>query len=136
MDGEHKLLILDDLMDDVINDKTCQRLFSRHSHHSNLTIVFLNQNMYSRGRCSRTIALNTHYLILLRNSRDLRQISTLARQTGMGKQLTEAYFDAVSRPFGYLLLDLHPQNEHDHFRLRTSIFPPDPVLVYLKESEF
>ncbi len=76
-----------------------------------------------------------HYLILLRNSRDVRQISTLAGQTGMGSQLTQAYFDAVSRPFGYVLVDLHPRNEHERFWLRTSIVSPGPTLVYLKDSE-
>ncbi len=39
----------------------------------------------------------------------------------------KAYCDTFSRPFGHLLVDLHPRNQHDQFHMRSCILPPGPT---------
>jgi len=45
----------------------------------------------------------------------------------------EAYRDATSLPYGYLLVDLKPEQD-DWYRLRINIFPGDETqFVYVKK---
>ena len=129
-DGDHHIIVMDDLMDDVTNSKDTQNLFTRGSHHRNLTIIYLNQNMYCQGKSARTINLNTHYMVLMRNPRDVSQVSVLAKQTGLGKTLVEAYKECTDIPYGYLLVNLHPQNSFN-FKLKSHIFPEEDTIVYI-----
>ncbi len=131
-DGTHKLVVLDDLLSSVRDNTFCEHLFTKMSHHKNLSICFISQNLFTQGKCARTISLNSHYIILLRSPRDVRQISTLASQTGLGSVLKEAYRDVMSKPYAYLLVDLCPHNKYDTFRLKTSILPDEDTVVYLK----
>ena len=123
-------IIVDDLMAEVVKDQRMQYLFTRGSHHRNLTVIYLNQNMFAQGKCARTINLNTHYMILLRNPRDVSQVSILAKQIGLMRSRPEAYEDSLSKPYGYLLVDLSPHTEKNH-QLKTSILPGEEMVVYI-----
>jgi hypothetical protein len=77
----------------------------------------------------RSIALNTQYIVLFRNSRDNNQIKLLARQTSID-HLFKAYQRVTSEPFQPLLIDLHPLTD-DKIRLRSHLFG-DYQFVYLE----
>ena len=64
-DGTNKCIVLDDLMSDVVKSIDMQHIFTRGSHHNNLTVIYLNQNMYCQGKFSRTLSLNTQYIFIL-----------------------------------------------------------------------
>ena len=110
------------------------KLFTRGSHHRNMSVMFIVQNLFGKNKEHRTISLNSHYLVIFKNPRDASQIAHLARQMYPGKlkYVQESYKDATSRPHGYLLLDLR-QDTPDHLRLRTNIFPPDHQVVYVQK---
>ena len=130
--GQHRMIILDDLLNDVVQSRDMEKLFVLGSHHSHLTVLFLSQNMYQQGRCARTIALNTTYLILFKNYRDTSQLVTLGKQLVPGHHgvLIEAYKDATSTSrYGYLVIDMSPHTE-DRFRWRTRIFPGEDPIIY------
>jgi hypothetical protein len=129
-DGSHNVIVIDDLMDQVVDSPQIQNLFTRLSHHKFVSVIFVNQNMFCQGRCARNISLNTHYMFLLRNPRDLMQFNILARQTGMKNTLIEAYRDCISKPYGYLLVDLSPHSD-ENYSLKTNIFPEEDTIVYL-----
>ena len=123
-----KLLICDDLMRNYKKEELCE-LFCQGSHHWNLSVMHIVQNLFYNNL--RNARINSHYLILMKNPSDRLQLLTLARQIFPGKQkyVTEAYDDACSEPFGYLLLDLEPSTD-DTMRLRTKIFPGEICCVY------
>ena len=128
-DGSHSMLILDDLMKAVVSTADAALLFTQGSHHRNMTILFITQNIFCQGKVARDIALNTQYLVLFNNLRDSSQIKRLGQQlypAGKWKGFMEAYEDSTSKPYGYLLVDLSPKSEKD-LRLRTTIFPDDKV---------
>lgn len=124
------MVILDDLMDEVNNSKEMQKLFTQYSHHKNISVIFISQNLYFGGKYGKTINLNSHYLVLFKNP-NLSQIRILGQQLlpGKSKVLTEAYEDATSERYGYLLVDLHPVNDKD-LMLRARIFPGEDTVVY------
>jgi len=115
------LLVLDDLMSETNDDVA--NLFTKGSHHRNVSVMFLTQNIFYKNKHMRTISLNSHYMILFKNPRDAGQFYILARQmypSGF-KFAAEAYRNATERPFGYLFVDLKPQQD-ERYRLRTNVF--------------
>ena len=52
------LVVLDDLMETVRSSGEMANLFVKGMHHRHLSIRFLNQNLYCKGKHSRTINLN------------------------------------------------------------------------------
>jgi hypothetical protein len=127
-----RLIVVDDLMREAGNSVV--DLFTRGSHHTNTSVIFITQNMFHQGQGQRSISLNSHYMVLFKNPRDSAQIAYLARQIypSNPKYIQEAYTDATKRPFGYIVLDLKQQTPED-CRCRTNIFgeePPGYEIVY------
>jgi len=81
-------------------------LFTKGSHHRNLSVVYIVQNLFNNGKEHRTISLNSHYIVVFKNPRDISQIVHLAKQAYPGKVKAgqEVFKDTTSAPFGYLLL--------------------------------
>jgi len=134
-DRKARVIILDDLMSEICNSNLTD-IFTRGSHHLNISIFFLTQNLFFKSKHSRTINLNTHYLILFKNARDASAIRHLALQVfpTNSKYLIQSYEDAVSIPYGYILLDFKTQD--DTFRVRSNILPEDKVkFVYLPTQQ-
>ena len=105
------------------DDDRVTKLFSIGSHHKNLSIFYLVQNLFHQGKETRNISLNTHYLIAFKNPRDNQQVRVLARQMYPSKTkfFMEAFEDATSAAYGYLFLDLKPCTP-EPYRVQTNIF--------------
>ena len=97
-------------MSEARNDKRICDLFTKGSHNRNLSVICLVQNIYCQGKESHTISLNSQHLVLFNNPRDQQQIRVLARQMypGQSEKFLNTYRMAISKPFGYLLIDLKP----------------------------
>lgn len=118
------MIVVDDLMNEMSDDNRIGNLFTRASHHLNIDVIFIVQNLFHQGKQMRNLHLNAHYLVLLKNNRDPLQIDILGRQLKMLKALSEAYKDATKKPFGYLILDFKQATPRD-FMTRTRIFPDE-----------
>ena len=128
-----KLLIIDDLMQEMKGDKRLTQLFTRGSHHWNLSCIHIVQNMFFDGL--RTARINAQYLVLMKNPSDKLQTTTLATQLypGCHKYFVDSYNDATNPMYGYLFVDLHPKME-EKSRLRTHIFPGERQVAYVPRS--
>ena len=62
-------------MTDASKDKRIVNLFTRGSHYRNLSVIYIVQNIFHLGKGSLSISLNSHYLVLLRES--TKQIADL-----------------------------------------------------------
>ena len=83
--NKRNLIVFDDQMIDASKDKRIVNLFTRGSHHRNLSVIYIVQNLFHQGKGSRSISLNSHYLVLFKNPRDKLQILTLAKQMYPGQ---------------------------------------------------
>ncbi len=130
---KNNLIIIDDLIQDSVGSKEVSELFTRASHHRNLSVVLISQNLFCQGQHSVTINRNSQYLVLFKNPRDAAQITCLGKQIYPGniRLLLDAYKSATERPYGYLLLDFK-QSTPDELRLRTNILPREwPEIVFI-----
>lgn len=130
-----RLIILDDLMREA--DGSVVDLFTKGSHHYNVSVIFVTQNIFNQGKGRRDISLNSHYIVCFKNPRDKQQINTLSRQVYPEnvRYIQEAYKDATAQPYGYLLFDLK-QSTPDLYRFRTNIFECDTPsnIVYVPKD--
>ena len=125
------LIVLDDLATDASKDSRIPDLFTEGSHHRNLSVIALNQNLYfSKDPTQRR---NCHYMIMFNNPVDRQPVMTLARQMypHNPRELLSHFQDAISQPYGSLLIDLKPTTP-EALRMRTNIFDKttsnDPTL--------
>jgi len=127
------LIIFDDMLTNLTND--FERLFLNLSHHENASVILMSQNMFYKDKIYRTMSLNTHYLVLMKNGRDSQQISILARQicpTNPDFVLT-AYTKATRYPYSYLILDFRSDSP-PVIKFRRNIFPHEFPLVVAPEQ--
>ena len=125
------MIVVDDLMSET--NQLVANIFTKISHHRNISVLYLTQNMFDKNKYARTISLNAHYLVLFKNPRDAGQFATMARQIypNSWRFAVEAYQDATSVPYGYLVLDLRPDQD-ERCRLRTNVFPGEQQYVFVK----
>ena len=113
------LVVIDDLMSRVSNDKEMVDLFTKTSHHIKISVIFIVQNLFYQTKAMRTISLNAHYFIILRNKRDTQQVFNIGRQMMPDKMkyFARVYGDATKEPFSHLIIDKHPSSP-DEIKLR------------------
>ena len=111
-DGNFHVIVLDDLMEYIIESVETQNLFTKYCHHYNISAIFLTQNIFAQGPCSRKININTHILIVFANRRDESQAFNLGKQLCLcsSKGFMEVYQDATSEVYGYLVIDCDPKS--------------------------
>jgi len=134
-DNTPTLIIIDDLMSECGTE--ISQIFTKGSHHRNLSVWFLMQNFFHQAKEIRTITLNAHYIILFKNPRDKQQVGVLARQMYAkdARTMEQAFAMATEPPHGYLLVDLK-QSTPDHLRLRSKIIPGEALEVYVARRQF
>lgn len=106
--------------------------------------MFLQQNIFFRGKVMRTLSLNASHFLLLKNYRDQSQVETLGRQIfpRQAAYFREAYELSTSKRFGYLLIDVSPHTPEvdivDFTKeippLRTNILPGEDTILYFPEK--
>jgi len=99
--GEPSNVIVEGLLTDDYSKQVCE-LLTRGSHHRNISVILITQNLFHQGRFCRDISLNGHYIVPLKNVRDNKQFMYLASQVypegSLG--LYNAYLDAKQEPYG------------------------------------
>ena len=124
--NKQNLIVFNDQMIDTSRNNRIVNLFTRGSHHRNLRVIYIVQNIFHQGKGRPRISLNSHYLVLFKNPRDKLQILTLAKQMYPGQTdlFLNQYEEVVKRSFGYLLIDLKTTTQ-DNCRLRTNVLPSE-----------
>lgn len=132
-DPSPKLIIIDDFMRESANNVIID-LFTKGSHHKNISIIFISQNIFYKSQ--RDLSLNVSYLVVFKNPRDRAQVQHLARQLWPEnvKFIREIFKDATSKPHSYLLFDL-TQKTPDDLRFRACIFPNETNYVYIPKRK-
>ena len=121
--SKRNILVFDDLMTEAKCDQKVTNLFTKGSHHRNISIVYLTQNLFPQGKACRDIALNTQYMVLFNNPIHRQQVANLARiiYPSTSTLFMKRFEQATSHPYGYLMIDLKLDTPEKD-RLHTTIF--------------
>ena len=101
-------------------DYRITELFTEGSHHRNLNVISINENLYHRKDPTRR--RNCHYLTLFNNPINKQPILTLAHQMYPGDAHTfmNMFNHITQKPCGYMVVNLKPMT-HASLRLRLNI---------------
>ena len=115
----------------IMNDRLISDMFTKLSHHKNFSIVLLLQNLYPKTKFSRDISINSNYIILMSNPREVTQVQRLSHQIDGSNFILESYLDNTrNKPYSYLVLDF-VQDTPDILRVRSELFGND-ITIYVK----
>ena len=99
--SEPSLLVIDDLL--LSTNKDVVEMFILGSHHKQISLFYLTQNLFPNCNMYRTMSNNAHYY----NQRNFRQVHTLAHQVCVGidvECITNAYKRASKQQRGFIVL--------------------------------
>jgi hypothetical protein len=120
----------------VFSRAVCE-LFTKGSHHRNLSVILITQNVFLQAPHCRDISFNSKYLVALKNVRHRNQFAYLARQVlpEVSASLCEAYREATQKPHEYMILNF-AQDTDDLLRYRTNVFPSEyPPIIYARVND-
>lgn len=120
--NENIWVIIDDLMSESSKSSIISDLFTKGSHHRNISIILIVQNFFQKGREMRNITLNAQYIVLFKNVRDRSLASNLARQMypDRVRSFQRIFEEATKDEFSYLFIDLKPRTPEE-IRLRSHV---------------
>lgn len=123
------LLILDDLMT-VATSKYLSDLYTKKSHHQNIGVIFLTQDLFDKN--IKVARNNSQYIVLMKAPNSALSVRTLGSQLFPGQlsYFMDAYRKSTEQPYGYLILDMHAST-NPLLKLRTHIFPGDLQTVFI-----
>jgi len=132
----HKLLILDDLADQVFTNKQMLHLITKNSHHANCSLIITTQNYYFPTKYGKTFMRNCSEKIFFFDKSDAHLFSTISSQTFPSHPGFLKYcFDWIYREqpnvlFKYVVLDSSSLSEFPRAMLaRTNILPDEHGVV-------
>ena len=85
------LLVMDDLMDECGNDKTAMDIFTKHSHHRNISVIYITQDLFPKGKFAKTINRNVHYIVAFKNPCD-----TIGMRTVLSQAFPQTWKDVMT----------------------------------------
>jgi len=131
--GGGSLIIFDDMVTSLHSE--FEKVFLNLSHHQNASVILMSQNMFYHDKIYRTLSLNAHYFVVMKNGRDKQQITILAKQIcpSNSRYIVDAYTEATRSPYSYLIIDFRSDTPPS-IKLRSHIYPHQlPVRVYLEK---
>ena len=102
------LLIFDDSCDEIMKSKGFEKL-AIAGRHRQMSVIYIKHNLFHKSAIGRDAELQLTHIVLFKSPRDVQQIGRLGQQLGV--DLTKWYKDATSKPYGHLMIDLHPKTD-------------------------
>ena len=107
--SQPSMLIIDDLI--LSTNNNVAEMFILGSHHKQISLFFITQNLFPNCNIFRVMSANAHYFVLFHNQRHFRQIMTLARQVFVGvdvQRIVNCYKRASETQRGFIILCFAP----------------------------
>lgn len=116
-------------MKEVSGSQTMEKIFTRDSHHENITVILVAQNHFASNQ---SIIRNCTYKVIFKDPLDDLVVRTISSQlmyrSKNGQSFLNWCFEALSTYFPnwshpYLIIDGNSKNPSHWSRIRTKIFP-------------
>lgn len=125
-ENETHIIILDDLMKEGVKDSNVLDIFTKWSHHKNITAFMLTQNLYHQGRHSVDISRNVSVAIFIVELRNIRVIERFLQSSHSKRQVNQTMSwlrrQTASKPYSNFMIDFDMATNDQH-RLRLNIIP-------------
>lgn len=125
---ETQIVVLDDFMKEAAKSEKVLNLFTKDSHHKNITAFMMVQNLYHQGKHSVDIARNVSVAIFIVEMRNIMVIQRFLQSSYNKHQVREIMTwlrrETHGKPYSNFMIDFDMSTNDEH-RLRLNIIP-DP----------
>ena len=124
-------LVIDDMALEANEDTA--KIFTIGSHHFDLNVIFICQNLFTKNKAFREISLNSTYHVIFKNPRDKSSITHFAKQFSPGKsrEMAQIFYKATKNPHTYLFLDYHQKTLEENRVMSNVLFEKgEPIAIY------
>lgn len=133
-DRKPRILVLDDMMQQLVEDKSFVEIITKHVHHLNMMVFATMQALHPPGKNAvaiRSQASGYFFFAISDNKRGLRQrFANLADTTDM-HNLMKFYDESTKRNGGYIFIDMSQLQKHKSHNVFTNIFPNEgPTIAF------
>lgn len=135
-----KVLVIDDLWQKVANLESLQDIFTIHSHHSNIQVFLLCQNLYGATQSHRhviqNLIRNSSYIIIFADRRSISTVKQIANfyYPGETYRLVKPFLNLIkSSSYDYIVIDL--LNKNEHFMIRQNGLIGDDAYCFIFTSQ-
>lgn len=131
------LVILDDLMHVTGENAIFQHLYTKGSHHLNISVINIVQNIFFRSKNFVTLKENSQYMFIKQHVNE-NKLKILANGIGLKPQeLMDAYTESINKNrYSGLLIDNHiSSNIRKISKIRDKI-ETDSVGIYITDDKF
>ena len=136
-DKSHRLLILDDLGEESYANIHFNKLLTRISHHSELSVILVNQFFFESKAKATTISRNMSTLILFNHRSDPTHIAVLSRRFLGGSNFASECFKYMAKYLPataqhYLCIDFETRGQLPHkLNCRSQILSSQTPIFFL-----
>ena len=131
---KNTLIIYDDLMNECGNSKEIMKLFTVVARKRQISIIFLVQNLFDQAKQFRNIRLNATHLVLFKFQAAQDVKFRLLRDLGMQNLISkQSLANVFSRPYAYIMLDIHPNRQSDFGCVRSNILSKNFTIFHKME---
>ena len=112
-ENENILVIIDDMQDEIKDNKKVQHLFTKGSHHRQINLILILQNLFAQGSIYVNLRYNSNYYVLTEHCSNYSSLEHFIRRFIGGKDISyfnRSYRDMIRQEWGALLIDAHPQS--------------------------
>lgn len=137
-DKKHRLLILDDLGEESYAHSDFNKLITRISNHSEVSIILVNQNYYEAKERATTISRNLSTLIIFNHRSDPTHMAVLSRKFFRSSNFISECFTYLSDHLApsklqYLCIDFEARSQLPNaLNCRSQILSTDTPLFFLR----
>lgn len=122
------LILIDDLMKEVVQSNQMVDLVTNDVHNFNISVIFVFQNYFARGRHGNTLIRNCQYKVLFYNRIELLELRNISTHTVAAPKFLEFNFNYLLKNFPndrshYILIDGHHRSQMADLWCRSHIFP-------------
>ena len=137
---EKGCLIIDDLMKEMADSDVLMNLFTRMSTHSDISIIFLTQNLFFQGKKksnNTTIFRNIKYLILFYSKIDKSTLRYVVSRIGDQKNNKKLFYmlDQLMKEHRYIVFNLD-LNKDEEITFSTNTFAKDKLFNEIDKISF
>jgi len=122
--------LIDDMMREVVKSDAMSDLVTNYVHAYNISVVFVFQNYFARGRHGNNLVRNCQYKVLFRNRSENLEMRTISTHLVDAPRFLNFNFQFLDRHYPgkrgkYLIIDAHPASNMSEMWCRTHIFPQE-----------
>ena len=119
---DNSCVVLDDLYEECVNEKSIDYLFRVLSGKKNISCIIMSQRYFASGKFAMNIRNNCNYTVLMRNV-DGKINSRISTLMGLQKPINNAIKSTFpDNYYPYLFIDSTPRGQVSRYRVYTNLF--------------